>query len=53
MPNLFLIHFFYKNNFIKTRGALFSKCKRKLRTIPTSAEELKYHIVNLRINICN
>jgi len=35
------VHFFYKNNFIRTRGSF-----NKLRTIPASAEEqsLKFSI---------
>jgi len=32
-----ILHFFCKNNFIRTQGSFFSQFKNKLRTIPALA----------------
>jgi len=43
---LFQLHFFYKKNYIRTRGSFLLKIKIKLRTISASAEEqsLKFSV---------
>jgi len=38
-PFSYTLFIFYKNNFTRTQGSFFSKCKNKLRIIPASAEE--------------
>jgi len=41
-----MVHFFYKNNFIRTRGSFFSNFKNKLRTIQP---QLKNKVSNFQL----